>query len=158
MNIFFVDRDPVIAGRSLCDVHTVKMIVESAQLLSTARLSVGQEAPYKATHRNHPCAIWARASRQNYDWLVEHLRALCDEYTARYGKTHLTAQHLPLLSQTPDLGSGWQEPAQAMPDEFKASDPVVAYRGYYRFKARTLPRFTYKNRESPSWLVSEGQQ
>jgi hypothetical protein len=152
MNVFFVDRNPSIAGRSLCDVHTVKMIVESAQLLSTARLSVGQEAPYKATHRNHPCAIWARAHTQNYEWLVEHLRALCAEYTRRYGKTHATEKYLAALATPVDLPAGWSEPAQAMPDEYKHEDPVEAYRAYYRFKAKTLPRFTYKLAGIPSWI------
>jgi hypothetical protein len=154
MNIFFVDRDPVIAGRSLCDVHTVKMIVESAQLLSTARLSVGQEAPYKATHIKHPCAIWARSRTQNYKWLVEHLRALCAEYTQRYGKTHATEKHLAALAAPIALPEGWTEPAQAMPDEYKHEDPVEAYRAYYRFKAVTLPRFTYKETGTgvPVWI------
>lgn len=36
MNIFFIDLDPDVAARQLVDKHVVKMIVESAQLLSTA--------------------------------------------------------------------------------------------------------------------------
>ena len=36
MNIFILDEDPVIAARMLCDRHIPKMIVESAQMLSTA--------------------------------------------------------------------------------------------------------------------------
>jgi histidyl-tRNA synthetase len=35
MNIFVLDEDPAKAARMLCDAHVVKMIVESAQLLST---------------------------------------------------------------------------------------------------------------------------
>lgn len=36
MNIFYLDSDPVIAAQMQCDKHVVKMIVESAQMLSTA--------------------------------------------------------------------------------------------------------------------------
>ena len=35
MNIFILDNDPVIAAQMQCDKHVVKMIVESAQMLST---------------------------------------------------------------------------------------------------------------------------
>jgi len=44
MNIFYVDRDPVVAAQCLVDKHVVKMILESAQLLSTAhRILDGEE-------------------------------------------------------------------------------------------------------------------
>ena len=36
MNIFYLDEDPVKAAQYMCDKHVVKMIVESAQILSTA--------------------------------------------------------------------------------------------------------------------------
>ena len=37
MNIFYVDRDPVKAAQMMCDKHIVKMILESAQMLCTAK-------------------------------------------------------------------------------------------------------------------------
>ena len=33
MNIFYVDKDPVIAAQMMCDKHVVKMILETAQML-----------------------------------------------------------------------------------------------------------------------------
>ena len=36
MNIFYLDKDTIIAAEMMCDKHVVKMILESAQLLSTA--------------------------------------------------------------------------------------------------------------------------
>ena len=36
MNIFYLDRDPKIAAQMMCDKHVVKMILESAQMLSTS--------------------------------------------------------------------------------------------------------------------------
>ena len=86
MNIFVLDENPVIAAQSAIDKHIIKMPLESAQLLCSV-FEPGA-APYKRTHFNHPCAIWARQSGENFDWLVEHGLALSDEYTRRYTKTH----------------------------------------------------------------------
>ena len=36
MNLFILHNDPVIAAQMQCDKHVVKMIIESAQMLSTA--------------------------------------------------------------------------------------------------------------------------
>ena len=44
MNIFYLDKDPIEAAKQSCDKHVVKMIVESAQMLSTAhRMIDGKE-------------------------------------------------------------------------------------------------------------------
>ena len=44
MNIFILDKNPEISARMHCDKHVPKMIVESAQMLSTAhRLLDGEE-------------------------------------------------------------------------------------------------------------------
>ena len=36
MNIFFLDKFPVKSAEYLCDKHVPKMLLESAQMLSTA--------------------------------------------------------------------------------------------------------------------------
>ena len=36
MNIFYLDNDPVKCAEMHCDKHIVKMIIEYAQLMSTA--------------------------------------------------------------------------------------------------------------------------
>lgn len=85
MQVFVLDKDPVLAARYHCDKHVVKMIVETCQLLCTAHhLHGSEQPPYRKTHVNHPCAIWARESRANYDWLIQLGFALSDEYTLRY--------------------------------------------------------------------------
>ena len=44
MNIFVLDKDPKVAAEEHCDKHVVKMIGESAQMLSTAhRILDGDE-------------------------------------------------------------------------------------------------------------------
>lgn len=116
MNIFYLDKDPKLAAEYHVDKHCVKMILESAQLLSTAhRVLNGTVQPieftnkttgkvkikkilvlpdeldtvlYSATHINHPSAVWVRQSIWNYVWLADLLNELCAEYTYRYEKVH----------------------------------------------------------------------
>ncbi len=114
MNIFILSEDPIEAAQTQCDKHVVKMIVESAQMLSTVhRMLDGtitkrpsksgkrilkyyqlddsrEDVLYKAVHHNHPCTVWSREGCCNYTWHYEHFVALCDEYTYRYGKVHST--------------------------------------------------------------------
>jgi hypothetical protein len=176
LNIFFVDTDPVVAAQCLVDKHVVKMILESAQLMSTAhrvldgREVLGESATgrrvkrfvledaredilYKSTHLNHPSSKWTRTSVENYLWLVEHFFALCDEYTHRYGKTHKCfAMGYHLQSPPHSLKEYDMTPVpSAMKDEFKISeDPVINYRNYYREGKKALHRWT--NREPPEWI------
>ena len=143
MNIFYLSRDPCEAARLQCDRHVVKMILETAQLLSTAHNELdGGQIAYKSTHKNHPSAVWVRQSRHNYRWLRRHLKALGDEYTRRYGKVHATIQkHSEALLWPPnnipdgDESIGFTDPPQCMPDECKRDDAVLAYQVYYNYKA-----------------------
>jgi len=137
MNIFYVDHDPVKAAEALVDKHVVKMILESAQLLSTAhRVIDGEEVTgvkvnietgkvrktkawilsdsrdnvlYSATHINHPSAVWCRTSIENYSWLVEHFFALMNEYMHRYKKIHSCNGEISYMLQSPPLGlKAWE--------------------------------------------------
>ena len=88
MNIFVTSECPVESAKYLDNRRVVKMCLESLQLLSTAINHYGGNAPYKSTHYNHPASIWTRESYWNALWLYKHFMALCNEYTARYGKIH----------------------------------------------------------------------
>jgi hypothetical protein len=129
MNIFYIDKDPMQAAEWMVDKHVVKMILESAQLLSTAhRVLDGQlvdaikvnietgktrktkayvlpdsrdSVMYSATHVNHPSAVWCRNSVENYNWLVDHFFSLMREYTYRYEKTHKCYGELSYMLQSP---------------------------------------------------------
>lgn len=129
MNIFYIDHDPVQAAEWMVDKHVVKMILESAQLLSTAhRVLDGRQVEgvkvnlekktarktkawvlddsrdsvlYAATHINHPSAVWCRNSIENYTWLVDHFFALMGEYTYRYEKQHKCYGEISYMLQSP---------------------------------------------------------
>jgi len=161
MNIFFLDWCPVKAAQYQCDKHVVKMVLESAQLLSTVYHVVQppscpiRNQVYKATHVNHPCSKWARESGANFDWLARHGIALCEEYTFRYGKIHKCENLIRLMYfMQPGfdiiLNEEISSPAQAMPLQYKRYNPVEAYRAYYIGEKAKFAKWV-KGREAPDW-------
>lgn len=179
MNIFVVEEDPVESAKALCDKHVVKMILESAQMLSTAhRILDGKkiitteknrkktsyvlestkrnDLLYRASHINHPCTIWCRESGANYNWLHKHLVALCEEYTARYHKIHKTQQIglVDFLSQAPsNMKKIELTPfAQAMPEQYKSTNAVVAYRKYYINEKANIAQWNKIPSRRPAWF------
>lgn len=178
MNIFYIDHDPIKAAQGMVDKHVVKMILESAQLLSTAhRLLDGtqvegtsktgrkakrwilhdgrQDVLYLATHIHHPSAVWCRQSIENYSWLVEHFFALMHEYTHRYAKKHACFGDLSFMLQSPPhklKDYDWTNMPCAMADEYKISDdPLTNYRNYYKIGKATMHKWT--NRQPPEWII-----
>lgn len=97
MNIFVSNPCPIKSAQALDNRRVIKMILESTQLLSTAINFYGGKAPYKSTHINHPCSIWTRTSKANAHWLLDHLKALCNEYTSRYNKVHKCVEYINTL-------------------------------------------------------------
>ena len=85
MNIFITSFNSKEAASHLDDLRLNKMILETAQLLSSAycHLFGDDELLYKDTHFNHPCAIWARKGIDNYSWLVQYFDDLAKEKTRR---------------------------------------------------------------------------
>ena len=178
MNIFFLSWNVYFCSQWHCDKHCVKMILEYAQLLSTAhRVLDGNECIklsekgrklkrhilndfrenklYKSTHINHPSAKWVRESSNNYIWLYNLFCRLCDEYTYRYNKVHLTDAKLRyVLEKIPNciyIGE-LTLPPQAMPDEYKDIDPIKGYRNYYLGDKKRMLKWT--NRKIPNWVLT----
>lgn len=156
MNIFYLDSNPAICAAMHNDKHCVKMILETAQILSTAHHAYNSDVEnlYKPTHKNHPSTVWATASAMNYQWLWQLLNELCKEYTHRYQKTHkvqwsglLTKLYSPPVSM-PVLA--FTQPPQAMPDDCKAQNSIQAYRDYYIKHKAHIAKWT--NRQIPSWF------
>jgi hypothetical protein len=156
MNIFYLDKNPAVAAKYHCDKHVVKMILETAQLLSTTVYMTDRDCGfhiYKPTHRNHPSAVWVRSSMQHYKWLSMLGIFLCLEYTKRYKKVHKTQAIMEnLFMYTPDIiDRGWNDPPQAMPDEFKQENTVEAYREYYRVVKKDILAYNYT--KIPNFLL-----
>ena len=159
MNIFYLHPNPQTAARMHCDKHCVKMILEYAQLLSTAhRVLDGDDANpnlYKIAHKNHPSTIWTRSSKQHYKWLFRLFRKLNIEYGIRYGKVHKSWEKLNGILKFPPKSikdNGWVDPPQCMPDYCKKSDTVEAYRNYYILEKKRFA--TWKNNQEPEWFLT----
>ena len=136
MNIFYLHKDPYRAAELQYNKHVVKMILESAQMLCTAHhhYEIFTDVPYKKAHYNHPSTIWCRENKNHYRWLYNHMIALGQEYTARYGKEHLsiTKCRLPLFRYPVGIPDGkFKQPPQCMPDEYKHKSAIHAYWNYY---------------------------
>lgn len=165
MNIFYLDHNPYNSAEMMSDKHVVKMILESAQILSTAhRVLDGQpythvskkgrkvkrynhplydDRLYQSAYANHPCNVWVRESHENYRWLYDHFAGLCFEYTKRFNKIHKADEQLHVrLSFLPNnIPNKRMTPApQAMPRKYHDTDSIVAYRNYYRAEKLFTPR------------------
>lgn len=155
MNIFVLSLDPRECAKMHCDKHVVKMILETAQILcSVCHIFGCKDVPYKATHKKHPCVIWAYQSRMNFFWLVALGLFLCEEYTFRYEKVHKSRDviiwcHYNMPSTLPD--NHLTQFAQAMPDDYRDKDPVKAYRAYYIGEKQRLLKYA-KGRDPPKWI------
>ena len=181
MNIFYLHHNQKLCAEMHNDKHCIKMILEYAQLLSTAHrvldgtLLVGisdkgrkstswilpdnrNDILYKATHINHPSAIWCRQSYENYEWLYTMFIELMNEYTYRYGKNHACEKLIEPLYTPPThipKGIGFTEPTPAMPDIVKvANNSIASYRNYYINNKTHLASWRGKvnSRNTPEWF------
>ena len=180
MNIFYLHYDTKICAQEHLDKHVVKMIVEYAQLMSTAhRLLDGthyytqsknnrkiarwklddhrEGLLYHAVSYNHPSAVWVREDLSHYQWLWNLASELCQEYRHRYGglndKQHKTSLVIQALSFAPNnipRDGYFNEPPQAMPDDVKVINKSVE--AYRNYYRVYKKRFaTWKVRGTPDW-------
>lgn len=135
MNIFALDYDPIKAAEYHCDKHTTKMVTEYAQLLSIAHHlnGSGRSEMCGVTHTMHPCSVWARLTKANYEWLNELYHATAKQYQERYDRIHLGfSRYERYLRKPPSKLCGPMTTfALAMPDQYKRPDPVESYRAFY---------------------------
>jgi hypothetical protein len=177
VNIFYLSPDPQKCAEMHLDKHVVKMIIEYAQLMSTAhRVLDGEEyidltangrkykrwrmadkhmenGLMKSCHVHHPSNVWVRASKANYIWLNRMWNYLLLEYTHRYGKRHACADRVEFLIDAPKNIPivSFTPPTPAMPDECKIpGDSLASYHKYYIEKKVSFAKWT--KREVPLWF------
>ena len=183
MNIFYLDKDPAVAAEMSCDKHVCKMIIESAQMLSTAHRMIDgtqytgktktgrnikrwkhpnpnmEKTLYKACHTGHPSTVWVMESAYNYHWLYKHMMALNTEFKMRYGHIldHKTVQLLEGALMYPpkniSLNTIATDPPPAMPDYCKIPGDSVA--SYRKYYIFEKQRFaTWKSPSTvPAWYI-----
>ena len=92
MNIFAFDKCPMRSALWLDDIRKNKMILESAQMLSTAVRALCPDTTlevYKTAYLNHPCSKWARQSRANFQWLLHHMSWLYNQKSGDHKSARL---------------------------------------------------------------------
>lgn len=174
MNLFILDKNPIIAAQMYQDLHVNKIVIEGAQMLATAytleRLAENdvprtqKGLPRRHSHKNHPMTKWVVKNASNYKWTLDHIMALCHEYTYRSGKTHFTQQFVEWCGDNlPDLPI---EPQSMHPQCFEKSfpecivdgNPVQGYQNYYnaaktQFKfGKKMRKATWTRRNPPSFF------
>lgn len=175
MNLFYLDKDVKLCAQYHCDKHVVKMILETAQLLSTAHRFLDGEQYVKLSKNgrrlkywklndyrenelyqvfgvNHPVSAWVRFTSGNYTYAYNLFLELIKEYEYRYEKEHKSKQLINALSNLPENIETYDmtKPALAMPEEYYNSDTVQAYRDYYKFDKIKILSYTKRNK--PNWL------
>ncbi len=171
MNIFYTNPIPKYCAREHCATHVNKMIVEYAQLMSTAQQLLGNpsEDVYAVTHANHPSCKWVMASTRHYMWLFKCWQELLLMYKRKSGKDHASSvlrKHL--LQPPPKLSNNGFVPPYPACGEYinnlvTSGDLSVrdAYRMYLnnKFKewaVRTDKRQIFVNwyYDTPSWYTN----
>lgn len=159
MNLFYLDKNIVKCAQAHCDKHVNKMILESAQLLASAihitEPDLAKEIPdlYRLTHKNHPCAIWARSSINHYLYLMDLMEALNEECQYRYEhcKDHTSLVKLRSWPYPTIQDIRFVEPPKCVTDDLKAVPSTIdAYRAYYNRDKREIA--TWTKRLPPDWF------
>ena len=179
MNIFVTDQCPIQSARNLPDKHIVKMPLETCQMLSIIYsdwyYGIGQlhkldGTPYRTAHgafRKHPCTQWAAESYWNLSWLISHGMALCDEYTARYGKVHACqpaiAEAITIFEAAFDFNVDIYKDSlpmtftRAMPESLKFDttiSTITAYKRYLNTKPWLASNYLRIPSRKPSFIIT----
>ena len=187
MNIFVLHEDPRIAAQMHCDKHVCKMIVEHAQMMAAAyyhtiginrkkefpqnqekindlfrgwprKREDGTEWHYSLSHVNHPCTIWTRTSIENFNWLLECTKALCQEFVVRWkGKDHSIQKILDWIDHNPPKLPSIERTsfARAMPMCYQSDNAIESYRKYYAYKTSYMKVRWKLPSVSPDWWNSD---
>lgn len=173
MNLFVLSLCYRECAEWMFDKHVSKMILETCQMLSTAKHlldpfyeeSEEHQQIYKISHKNHPVSIWIRTSLENYLWACDMATAMHDEWRYRYGhpdtKCHASYRVVQLLRKYAPWADCFPQQgltpfAQAMPNDYKSLCAVEAYRKYYQSPEKRRIA-SWRGRNPPPWydLVNE---
>lgn len=176
MNIFWLDVNLELSAQYHIDRHITKIPTEVAQVLCDTyhfnqstfpnwnEFVTYRNEPYRKTNINHTIQKWARLSLLTFNAACDYGLALCKEYTYRYNKEHAAKQVINYCIQNKNslkfdeiINLPLSEPPQCMPDQYKNSNLITAYRNYYincktKDKAgNNMAKWT--KREIPSWFI-----
>ena len=176
MNIFVTNDDPIVAARELCDKHVrSKMQIEGAIMLahafdqevlshpSTPRSKTGNPRKSGKGYYNHQCSIWARESKANFKWLVDHTLEMFDERMYRWpdSNEHFTKTFIKWcddnIHNTNITKTSQTQYAVAISDdcdcrkEYSDFDNLPILEQYQAYIRYDKPFASWTQRSKPSW-------
>lgn len=178
MNIFVLAWNVIVCASYYFDCHLNKIIIEIAQLLSSAKrildnstvdlanltlsnLQDNNTKYYQVTHKSHPVAIWMRESKANFDWSISLAEELQKEWQYRnnHMKEHKCMEIIRWLRDNPPLrfetDSDVMTPfrlAIAYKECIVENDVVQSYRNYYQHPSKQ-EFASWKKRGIPDWYI-----
>lgn len=124
MQIYYTDSDPAKCAANLPDGLTGKILLEVAQILCTVCHQHGIDAPYKATHANHPLVKWANESMDNWFWLRNYGLYLEMEWSIAYHDTYIKRH------KSADVIRELKNPQFTIEQVLPTEPPTVFVKGY----------------------------
>jgi len=182
MNLIYLSENPRECAEWIVDKHLKPAILNTLKMLSTAHrvldgFKIEVEVQHKETGKkgirnvwvlpdyrndivydctawNHASVRWCRESVENYNWSVDYLYALGQEYEHRNGTKHDEIERCFYTLQSPPFGLSawdWSECPSALPRVHLISDnPIENYRHYYKSLNPRLHKWT--KRDAPVWI------
>ncbi len=180
MNLFYLDHDLDKCAEYHIDRHVTKMVLEAAQLLTTAlwvdkyigyvprkltseELGVLKDVKratpsidnrvftrYLSTHENHPSAIWVRSSLEHYYWTVNYANALNDEGMYRGYKSHASCTEVNRMPEPTRLPNVGWSTPTLAMPDQLKSDDAVASYRMF-YMLDKAPFASWKRRGKPHW-------
>lgn len=149
MNIFFLHKNPVASSNMYGDKHVGKIILEIAQMCSTAlhRHGLSDIAPYKPAYENHPMTRWVGDSSGNFEYAITLATGLSTQWHERFKSSHKSIDAIMDITISAIISEriykafpqyDFTLPPLCMPDEHKPDDytsfddTIEAYRRYYK--------------------------
>lgn len=163
MNIFLLadNHCPIQSAYELCGKHSSRMPLETAGMLlfGFPENQTPYDNSYSHSHYRHPATIWARSAMANFEWLILHGLAQCEEYTRRYKRRHASQDSiewvennykflsLPKITETPFarcFGPHKEELDRTEPDTLNA------YRKFYWLDKQSFAKWPSLDK-IPEW-------
>jgi len=175
MNLFVVDKNPVVSAQMLPDKILNKMALEGMQMLATnfgpkffnwGSIPKKDGSPCGTNgFPNHPCTIWLREKHENLAWGITHFLALAKEHRFRYNKLPSSFKSIKVAQKLFEKKTGltlevWglleeNDFTRAMPLEIKSNSSlsdVEAYRMYMNTKSY-IHNYNKKPERKPKWVI-----
>jgi hypothetical protein len=142
-----------------CDQHLNKMIVESAQMLSTVLhlQGRGDSGLMKPAYQNHPCTRWIAADPGNFAWVVTLAKSL---EAMRDAGSENAASAVIRRAEELSVPGDWRKVEEFVYAGLQGVDGETVqdkYRSLYRAKWALwkikLHQMTYRHRPVPQFMA-----